>query len=264
MGSTQTVSVSGVSIATYIDGEQDRPWIVLSNSLASDYSSWDDQLSLLTQNFRVLRYDARGHGRSAAPEGPYTFEHLTGDVLGLMDHYGIEKANFLGLSTGGMTGLGVAIEHPSRIARLICCDARSDAPPPFVDNWTARIASVESAGNLEPVAAFNKGRWFTPAFIASHPYVVDKVMKMILATSTRGYIGCGRALQKLDHKHHLGRIECPTLFVCGAQDGAARRHAGDDGLVAGVANELVDPGAHICNIENPEGFNTIVSKWLSR
>src|SRR6202035_3714225 len=77
-----------------------------------------------------------------------------------------------------------AIEHPSRIARLICCDARSDAPPPFVDNRTARIASVESAGNLEPVAAFNKGRWFTPAFIASHPYVVDKVMKMILATST--------------------------------------------------------------------------------
>jgi len=266
MGSTQTVSVSGVNIATYIDGEQGRPWIVLSNSLASDYSSWDDQLSLLTQNFRVLRYDARGHGRSAAPEGPYTFEHLTGDVLGLMDHYWIEKANFLGLSTGGMTGLGVAIEHPSRIARLICCDARSDAPPPFVDNWTARIASVESAGNLEPVAAFNKGRWFTPAFIASHPYVVDKVMKMILATSTRGYIGCARALQKLDYKRHLGRIECPTLFVCGAQDGATPPAVMREmtGLVGGAAIELVDPGAHICNIENPEGFNTIVSEWLSR
>ena len=70
MGSTQTVSVSGVNIATYIDDEQGRPWIVLSNSLASNYCSWDDQLSLLTQNFRVLRYDTRGHGRSAAPEGP--------------------------------------------------------------------------------------------------------------------------------------------------------------------------------------------------
>ena len=113
MGSTQTVSVSGVNIATYIDDEQGRPWIVLSNSLASDYSSWDDQLSLLTQNFRVLRYDTRGHGRSAAPEGPYTFEHLTRDLLSLMDHYGIEKANFLGSSMGGMTGLGVAIEPPS-------------------------------------------------------------------------------------------------------------------------------------------------------
>jgi 3-oxoadipate enol-lactonase len=151
-----------------------------------------------------------------------------------------------------MTGLGVAIEHPSRIARLICCGARSDAPPPFVDNWTARIASVESAGNLEPVAAFNKGRWFTPAFIASHPYVVDKVMKMILATSTRGYIGCACALLKLDYKRHLGRIECPTLLVCGAQDGATPPAVMREmtGLVGGAAIELVDPGAHICNIEN--------------
>ena len=167
MGSTQTVSVSGVNIATYIDGEQGRPWIVLSNSLASNYCSWDDQLSLLTQNFRVLRYDTRGYGRHTATEGPYTFEHLTGDVLGLMDHYGIEKANLLGLSMGGMTGLGAAIEHPSRIACLICCDARSDAPPRFVDNWTARIASVESAGNLEHVAALTKARWFTGLYCFS-------------------------------------------------------------------------------------------------
>ena len=151
-----------------------------------------------------------------------------------------------------------AIEHPSRIARLICCDARSDAPPPFVDNRTARIASVESAGNLEPVAAFNKGRWFTPAFIPSHPYVVDKVMKMILATSTRGYIGCARALQKLDYKRHLVR-SYPMLFVCGAQDGATPPAVIREmtGLVAGDAIELVDPGAHICNIENPEGCDTI-------
>jgi pimeloyl-ACP methyl ester carboxylesterase len=91
-------------------------------------------------------------------------------------------------------------------------------------------------------------------------------MKMILATSTRGYIGCARALQKLDYKRHLGRIECPTLFVCGAQDGATPPAVMREmtGLVAGAAYGLLDPGAHICNIENPEGFNTIVSEWLSR
>jgi 3-oxoadipate enol-lactonase len=266
LGSAQTVSVSGVDIATYIDGEQNHPWIVLSNSLAADYSSWHDQLSLLAQSFRVLRYDTRGHGRNSAPEGPYTFDHLTGDVLGLMDHYGIEKANFLGLSMGGMTGLGLAIDHPSRVTRPICCDARSDAPPPFVDNWTARIASVESAGNMEPVATFNRERWFTPAFVASHPWVVDKAMKMILATSTRGYVGCARALQKLDYKRHLGRIECPTLFICGAQDAASSPAVMQEmtGLVPIAAIKLVDPGAHVCNVENPEGFNATVSEWLSR
>jgi 3-oxoadipate enol-lactonase len=265
-GLAQMVSVSGVDIATYVDGEQDRPWIILSNSLAANSSSWDRQLSLLTQNFRVLRYDTRGHGRSSAPEGPYTFGHLTGDVLGLMDHYRIEKATFLGLSMGGMTGLGLAIDHPSRLTQLICCDARSDAPPPFVDNWTARIASVESAGNMEPVAAFNKERWFTPAFIASHSPAIDKTMRMILATSTRGYIGCARALQKLDYKRHLSRIKCPTLFICGGQDAASPPAAMQEmtGLVSGAALKLVDPGAHLCNIENPEGFNAVVTEWLSR
>jgi 3-oxoadipate enol-lactonase len=264
-GLAQMVSVGSVDIATYVDGEPGRPWIVLSNSLAADSCSWDHQLSLLTQSFRVLRYDTRGHGRSSAPEGPYTFEHLTGDVVALMDHYGIEKADFLGLSMGGMTGLGLAIDHPSRVTRLICCDARSDAPSPFVDNWTARIASVESAGNMEPVAAFNRERWFTPAFIASRSSVIDKTMKTILATSTRGYFGCARALQKLDYKRHLGRIKCPTLFVCGAQDAASPPAVMREmtGLVPGAALKLVDPGAHLCNIENPEGFNAIVSEWLS-
>jgi 3-oxoadipate enol-lactonase len=199
----QMVRVSGVDIATYVDGEQDRPWIILSNSLAANYSSWDHQLSLLTQNFRVLRYDTRGHGRSSAPEGPYTFGHLTGDVLGLMGHYRIEKTTFLGLSLGGMTGLGLAIDHPSRLTQLICCDARSDAPPPFVDNWTARIASVERAGDMEPVAAFNKERWFTQAFSSSHSQVIDKTMTMILRTSPRSYVECARALQKLDYRRHL-------------------------------------------------------------
>jgi len=262
----QMVSVSGVDIATYVDGEQDRPWIILSNSLAANYSSWDHQLSLLTQDFRILRYDTRGHGRSSAPEGPYTFAHLTGDVLGLMDHYRIEKATFLGLSLGGMTGLGLAIDHPSRLTQLICCDAGSDAPPPFVDNWSARIASVESASNMEPVAAFNKERWFTQAFIASHSQAIDQAMKMILATSTRGYVECARALQKLDYKRHLSGIKCPTLFICGAQDAASPPAVMQEmtGLLPGAALKLVDPGAHLCNIENPEGFNGIVGEWLSR
>jgi 3-oxoadipate enol-lactonase len=266
MGLARTVSVNGVDIVTCVEGRDALPWIVVSNSLAADYSSWDEQVRFLTERFRVLRYDTRGHGGSSAPEGPYTFKDLTADVLGLMDHYGIDSASFLGLSMGGMTGLGLAIDHPARITQLVCCDARSDAVPPFVDNWTARIASVESAGSMEPVAAFNKDRWFTGAFIASRPEVVRKAMNMILATSMRGYIGCARALQRLDYKRHLTRIACPTLFVCGAQDAASPPAVMQEmaGLVSGSVFKLVDPGAHMCAMENPLGFNAVIGEWLSR
>ncbi len=266
MSTVETVSVNNVDIAVRIEGENGRPWIVLSNSLAANYDSWDDQLSLLTENFRVLRYDTRGHGRSSAPAGPYTFGHLTGDVIGLMDHYKIASATFLGLSMGGMTGLGLAIDHPHRVSRLICCDARADAIPPFIDNWNARIASVEEAGNMDPIASFNKQRWFTPAFCDAHPDVVQKAMDMILATSTQGYIGCARALQTLDYKRHLGRIACPTLFLCGAQDTAAPAAVMQEmaALVPGAGLKLVDPGAHVCNMESPESFNAIVGEWLAQ
>jgi 3-oxoadipate enol-lactonase len=89
---------------------------------------------------------------------------------------------------------------------------------------------------------------------------------MILATNTRGYVGCARALQKLDYKRHLGRIRCPTLFICGAQDVASSPTVMEEmaGLVPGAALKLVDPGAHVCNMENPEAFNAIISEWVSR
>ena len=265
MSVVETVSVGGVRIAVKIDGESGRPWIVLSNSLAATYDSWDDQIPLLARTYRVLRYDSRGHGQSSAPPGPYTFENLTSDVVELLDHYGIEDATYLGLSMGGMTGLGLAISHASRINKLICCDARSDAIPPFVENWNARIASIASGGMAE-IAEFNKGRWFTPAFIQSHPDVVAKAVDMILATSPDGYIGCARALQGLDYKRHLDKISCPTLFVCGAQDMAAPAVVMQEmaGLVTGARLDLIDPGAHICNMENPTAFNQVIGNWLAQ
>ncbi len=118
------------------------PWIILSNSLASTHESWRFQVPLLSSAYRVLRYDLRGHGASSST-GPYTFDILVADVICLMDHYGIAKADILGLSMGGMTALGLAIDHPGRVGRVICCDARSGSIPPLVDARTP--ASPRSA-----------------------------------------------------------------------------------------------------------------------
>ncbi len=93
--------------------------MVLSNSLGSSLAMWDDQMDLLTSQFRVLRYDTRGHGQSETPSGDYSFAQLIGDVIGLMDHFGIDKASYMGLSMGGMTGMGLALNHPDRFDRII-------------------------------------------------------------------------------------------------------------------------------------------------
>ena len=264
-GQKATIRINEVDLAIRIDGDAGRPWIVLLNGLATDCSSWDSSVPALTQTHRVLRYDARGHGRSSTPPGPYTFADLTSDVLGLMDLCGIEKADLLGLSMGGMTALGLAIDHEDRVGRVICCAARADAPAAFVASWDSRIATIQASGGMSGVATSLLDRWFTAEFRNAHPEAVQAAAAMIEATDPKGYIACAEALKQLDYKRSLARVRAPTLFVCGAQDEAAPSVAMREmaALTPGSAYDEVNPGAHLCNIEDPGRFNAIVGNWLA-
>lgn len=93
-------TVNGVKLHYRIDraARADAPWLVFSNSLGADLQMWAPQIRPLTQHFNVLRYDTRGHGHSEAPAGSYTIDQLAGDVIGLLDHVGIERACFCGIS----------------------------------------------------------------------------------------------------------------------------------------------------------------------
>ena len=98
-----------------LDGPEDAPVLVLSNSLGTDLHMWDVQIPAFTQHFRVLRFDTRGHGKSLVTEGPYSIEQLGLDVIALLDALDIQRAHFCGLSMGGLIGqwLGIAIYHSS-------------------------------------------------------------------------------------------------------------------------------------------------------
>mgnify|MGYP000648664908 CR=1 FL=1 len=150
---------SEIALNTRVDGPRDRPWLVLSNSLGADLSMWDPQIPLLTKRYRVLRYDTRGHGQSDVPPGPYSLDDLVRDVRELFLAFGIQRASFMGLSMGGMTGLGLATLHPERIERVICADARADAPKEFKAMWDKRIATIEHGG-LEAIVDGIMAMWF--------------------------------------------------------------------------------------------------------
>ncbi len=99
---TEQVKANGINISYRIDGPQDAPIVMLSNSLMSNLTMWEPQMSVLTKSFRVLRYDTRGHGDTDAPTGPYTIQLLAEDVIALLDALKIDKVHFAGLSMGGM------------------------------------------------------------------------------------------------------------------------------------------------------------------
>jgi 3-oxoadipate enol-lactonase len=257
------VEIAGGRLFARVDGEEGRPWLVLSNSLAADHTMWDPQMPLLTQRYRVLRYDTRGHGRSDAPPAPYSFDELIADVIAVMDHHGIERAAYMGLSLGGMTGLGLALAHPDRLSALVCCAARADNPEPFVKSWDERIAAVDRAG-MEGLVSDAIERWLTPAFRAAHPEEEAKLAAMIRATKPEGYKGCAAALKTLNYLKDLGRMRVPSLYVAGSEDAGAPVPAMQAMADAtpGARLAVVPDAAHIANVNNPDGFARAISSTL--
>lgn len=259
----RTVQADGAELAIRVDGDADRPWLLLSNSLAADMSMWDDQISLLTRTHRVVRYDTRGHGDSSGPDGPYPFEMLVGDMVAVFDHCEIDSADILGLSLGGMTALGFGLAYPGRVRRMLVCGARADAPPPFVQGWDARIAAVRENG----MAAILEGtleRWFAERCRREKPDVIDRARTMIFNTSPAGYIGAAAALQQLDYLRRLPDMKPPVLYLVGSEDSGAPKAAMQAMADATPGSKLIvlEGLAHISNMEGPDAFNAAVADWI--
>jgi 3-oxoadipate enol-lactonase len=108
---------------------------------AGPRAMWDPKGRARAGRFRVVRYDHRGHGGSPVPPGPYTLANVAGDVLGLLDRLGIERASFCGLSLGGMVGMWLAANAPERFDRLVLCCSAPELDP---GAWSERGATVRA------------------------------------------------------------------------------------------------------------------------
>jgi 3-oxoadipate enol-lactonase len=198
-----------------LEGPEDAPVVVFSNSLGTRGEMWDEEAGALRDRFRVLRYDTRGHGDSPAPQGPYTVAELAGDVLALLDRLEIERMSFCGLSIGGMTGMWLGVNAPERIERLVICCTAMQLPPPTM--WRERAEQVRRDG-MSSVIEATMERWFTPEFPERNPEVVGRIRETFLSTSPEGYAGCCEALADFDMRGQLGPISAPTLVIAGEDD----------------------------------------------
>lgn len=259
-----SVDLGQVQINTRIDGPDGAPWIVLSNSLGSNLSMWDPQMDLLTKTHRVLRYDTRGHGGSSSPKGPYSFDDLVADAIGIMDHHGVERADWMGLSMGAMTGMGLALQHGARFRRMILADGRADSPPANQNMWDDRIKTVE-AGGTEAVADGSIGMWVSEDWRTANPKETAALREMITSTDPAGYIGCCQAIRELDYLRHLPKLTLPVLYVVGGEDKGAPPDVMRAMAEATPGARFVEiPGAgHIANVNAPEAYNAAISAFLA-
>src|SRR3989442_14770748 len=234
-----------------IEGPSGAPVLVLSHALGLSMAMWDPQVAALSREFRVVRYDHRGHGGSPVPAGPYRIEDLGRDVARLLDRLDLGRVSVCGLSLGGMVGLWLGANAPERVDRLVvCCTA---ARMPWPEDYAARARLVRAQG-MAAVADTVIGRWFTPAFLTGRPDLVAGIKARLLATPPEGNSATCGALAAMDLRNDLPRIPASALVMAGAEDQSTPpEHAEEIARRIPAAELVVIPdAAHLANVEQPE------------
>ena len=256
----RSVETSGARISYVAEGSPDAPALLLINSIASTRDMWARQLPAFAGTYRVIRYDARGHGRSSAPRGDYAVGDLGGDALAILDDLGIDAAHVCGISLGGLTGMWLGVNAPDRVRSLVL--ANTAARIGTVEGWNERIALVRANG-MTPIADMTMPRWFSPEFRERDPETVHVFRAMIQSTSADGYLGCCAALRDADLRDAIAAIACPVLAIAGSTDPATT----PEGLhfihqrIRGSQLVTLET-AHLSNVERAEEFTAAVRAFL--
>lgn len=244
-----------------VEGPEKAPVLMISNSLGSNLHMWDAQIPALSKHFRVVRYDSRGHGASAAPAGPYSLEQLGKDALAILDALGVKKAHWMGLSKGGAVGQWLLLNAPDRIERAVL--ANTAAQFGSADTWNERLRIVREQGMAGLVQAVID-RWFTKEFQAKAPEAIAKIKAAFEQTPAEGYAACMAALRDLDLREAIRNIKGQVLVIIGKHDPATPPEAGKaiaDSIPGARLVEL--DAAHLSNIEDADAFNKAVVDFLT-
>jgi len=251
--------VNGTELYYELHGKEGAPWLIFSHSLACTVRMWDPQIAAFKDRYRILAYDMRGHGQSAAPAAPYTLEMLADDVLALMKELRIQRAHYVGLSIGGMIGQHLALKDPGRFERMVLADTGHTQTPETLKQWEERIRIAQAQG-MKPLVTGTMERWFTPSFRETPQ--AKKIAELIANTPVAGYVGCGQAIMKLNTTARLKEIKLAVLAITGEADAAAAgtRYIGEH--IPGAKFVNIAQAAHIANLEQAEKFNQALRDFL--
>jgi len=254
------VTVDNARLYYRLEGNDDRPALILSHSLGADHGLWDLQMPDLLPHFRVVRFDTRGHGASDAASGDYSIELLARDVLGLAAALGIDKFAFCGLSLGGSIGQWLGARASHRLTRLVLANTspRFDAAL-----FETRRRTVLESGTAA-IVDVGMQRFFSQATLTRRDPRANTVRNTVLSTNPAGYAGCCAALRDMDHTAILREIRVPTLVIAGDNDMSTPWEGHGEVLAREIPGARVVrlPATHLSNMERPRSFAAALLDFL--
>jgi pimeloyl-ACP methyl ester carboxylesterase len=259
-----TAPVNGIQI-TYADSGGEGPAVVLSHGFQLDASMFDAQVAALTPQYRVITWDQRGHGGTAAP-GPFSYWDSARDALALLGHLGIEEAVLGGMSQGGFVSLRAAILAPQLVRGLVLIDSQAgteqEASRPGYEQMH-QVWLEQGPGPVQEIVAaiiLGPGGW--DGWYAKWAEQYAQLAPDNLSQLTWAF----RCLMDRDDlTGRLAEVGCPALIVHGSEDAAiplARAEQMRDGLAGPTTFTLVDGAPHAANVTHPDEVNAAVADFL--
>jgi len=237
--------------------------IVLTHGLGSDLDFWSPVVEPLAAHYRVLRWDLRGSGGSAAPAGPYDAALFARDLAALLDHAGVDDAHLVGHSGGGVVTQRFALDFPARARSVVLVSTSSEVSEKASAAWL-RLADVVEANGFGPDRQAST-RGFAPAFAAAHPDVVQEIAARARRNDPAAYAATARAFGIYRFTAELARIRVPALVLQGLDD--ALTPPGGSVILARALPRarlvMVSGAGHFLPIETPALFTSAVLAFLA-
>ncbi|HVC15778.1 MAG TPA: alpha/beta fold hydrolase [Rhodanobacter sp.] len=244
--------------------EGDGPAVMLIHGVGADAASWDEIAAALTAEFRVLRLDLRGHGRSGHIEGSLSLDDFVQDVIDVLDAAQVTASHVVGFSLGGMIAQGIALQHADRVNRLILLSAVAGRTEEERARVQVRLGILREQG-IAAITGAAQERWFTAAFIAQHPELVQRRMQQLQQNHAPSYAAAYTVFSTSDLGDRLHAIRAPTLVATGEHDiGSNTRMARFmQAQIPGSSLEILPGLRHSILVEAPALVTRLVRDFLT-
>jgi len=241
-----------------------------------DLRMWDPQVEAFSSDYRVLRYDLRGHGRTGpSPRRRYTVELLAEDLRALLDGLELAQVSLCGLSLGGMVAQAFAARHPERLRALVLADTASSTTLTLTDKLQTYLLAPKWL-LLPLIRLLGTARWVelsfwlarktrNPGWFGRDERVSAYVREAMLRVPTEEYVKLYGAIYDF-REQDLSRVRAPTLLLNGEHEsGSVFAHLAHLKRLIPHAEVATVPNAgHTSNLENAEAFNALLGNFLRR
>lgn len=237
--------------------------LVLLHGLGSSSQDWELQVPLLSQHYRVILTDIRGHGRSDKPHDGYHIATFSADLLALLEHLHTGPVHLVGLSMGGMVGFQFAVDHPQWLRSLCIVNSAPEVKRRTRSDWLwwlkrrglATVLSVETVGKALAERLFPK-----PEQAALRHTMAQRWAR----NNKRAYLKSFDAIVDWGVQERIGQIHCPTLVIAADHDYTPiQLKAAYVALMPQATLVVIEDSRHATPLDQPQVFNQTLLQFLA-